>query len=115
MKKTVILMVVFSFIMVGTLTYIGIRYEESVKEYNALESDIEEGAQIYLELNEIELSVGENYKIKAETLLNENYIETMSIDDEECIGYANIKRNLTDYEYQAYIKCEDYTTVDYQE
>lgn len=114
MKKTVIAMILFSFTMVGTLTYIGLKFEESVEEYNVLENDMEEAALIYMDVQKLDLGVGETYEVSINTLYEDKLLETTTVNDDECEGYVIIKKDFSKYECDAYIKCEDYTTADYK-
>lgn len=101
-------------VLVGTLTYIGIKFEEKVKDYQILESDIEESAQIYMEVNKLELEYKEMVKIKTSKLLEDGILKSTSVNDDECSGYVVIRKKLKGFSYDAYIKCENYTTVDYE-
>ena len=55
------------------------------------------------------------FTIKDKELEENNLLPTMSINDDECKGYVLVKKAYDNYEYDAYIKCKNYTTVDYQE
>ena len=114
MKKTVIAMILFSLIMVGTLTFVGFKFQDSIKEYRNLEGDIEESGQFYVELKDLKLKVGETYRVNLKTLLEEKMLKTLEVGEDLCDGYLIIKKNISDYDYNAYIKCEEYTTVDYE-
>lgn len=114
MKKMIIIWIIMASVLVGTLTYIGLKFEEKVKDYQILESDIEESAQIYMQVNELELKYKENVKIKTSKLLEEGILKNMTVGDDECSGYVVITKELKGFSYNAYIKCENYTTLDYE-
>ena len=74
-----------------------------------------EAASIYITVNKIKLKLGDKLTIKDKELEENNLLPTMSINDDECKGYVLVKKAYDNYEYDAYIKCKNYTTVDYQE
>lgn len=114
MKKMIIIWIIMAFAMVGTLTYIGFKFEEKVKDYQALENDIIESAQIYMELNDLDLDLGESLKLKTSKLIEDGYLKGTDVDEDTCDGYVVVKKGIKDFEYNAFIKCENYTTVDYE-
>lgn len=114
MKKMIIIWVIMALTLVGTLTYIGFKFEEQVKDYQILENDIIESAQIYIEINDIKLDYGESIKVKTSKLIEEKCLKSTEVDEDECTGYVVIKKNLKELEYNAYIKCDNYTTIDYE-
>lgn len=115
MRKMMMIWFILAISLVGTLTYIGFRYQDSVADYQAQEQDMIEAANIYFDQNEIKLSYPDSIKIKSDKLLENNYLSTMKVKDEECTGYVVIKKTITDYDVKAYLKCQNYTTVDYVE
>ena len=48
MKKMVIIWVIIAVMLVGTLTFVGLEFQNSIKEYRSYESDVVESAQIYM-------------------------------------------------------------------
>ena len=115
MKKMIIIWVVIAVMLVGTLTFIGLQFQNSVKPYRAFEKDLIESAQIYMQVNKINLDVKEQKKLTIEQLINEKYLESNEVGEDTCTGYINIEKTYSDYEYYPFIKCEDYTTTDYEE
>ena len=115
MKKMIIIWVVIAVMLVGTLTFIGLQFQESVKFYRAYENDIVESAQIYMQVKDIDLDVKETKRIDINELITEKYLETNQVEEDTCAGYIIVEKTYTGYEYFPYIKCEDYTTTDYEE
>lgn len=115
MRKMLVCWVILIVSAVSTLTYIGLRYENMTKEYQILEVDLVEAADIYIKINDIKLSTSEEFTIKTEELLEQNIIKTMDVGEDTCEGYINVKKNISKINYKAYIKCREYTTADYEE
>lgn len=113
MKKMMTAWLFLCFLIFGTLYYIGFTYMQSVKDYRALENDLVESAQLYMDINKIALKFNEKLLIKGDTLLDETYINDMEVEEDTCEGYVVVKKGFTEYDYLPYIKCKDYTTVDY--
>ena len=55
---------------------------------------------------------GNRSKVSLEDLKNSNMLEELKVDDDNCDGYV-IVENTGVIEYKAYIKCNNYTTKDY--
>lgn len=98
----------------GTLYFIGINYSKSYSAYYDLEADIAESAHIYLEINDIGIGINESLKITTAKMIEDDTLEELRVDDDTCEGYVVIKRTINDYDYKPYIKCSQYTTIDYE-
>ena len=114
MKKMIIIWVILAVGLVGTLTFIGLQFQEDIKEYRGYESDIKESAQIYMEINKPILDVGESLQIDTNKLIKENFLETKEVGEDICDGYVIITKKYDKLEYSSFIKCEDYTTDGYK-
>jgi len=115
MKKLTIIWVVVMSLMFVFIYSIGLSYSKTFKPYRTLEADYVEAAQIYLEMYEIKLNSYQTLELSSDELLETNSLTSSNVDGDECTGYVVIKRKLVDYEYKAYIKCQNYTTNDYEE
>ncbi len=115
MKKMMIAWIVIAICLFGTLLFIGLRMDKSYKPYRNLEADMVEGATLYLTINEIKPKLYETMRIESDELLKSEVLSTMEVGEDKCKGYVTVKKLTSDYEYNAYIKCKDYVTVDYQE
>lgn len=114
MKKMIAIWLFLALGLFGTLYFIGINFNKAYKDYRALEADMTEAASIYITVNKIKLKIGEKLTIKDKELKENNLLPTMNIEDDECKGYVLVKKTYDNYEYDAYIKCKNYTTVDYK-
>lgn len=115
MKKMIIVWIFLAFCLFGSLFFIGISINNEYKPYRALEADMKESASIYIIMNEIKVKTGDKIRIKANDLIKSKTINSMSVEDDECTGYVIAKKSLDDYEYESFIKCNNYTTPDYDE
>lgn len=114
MKKMMITWILLAISLVGTLTYIGLRFQNSVKKYRVLESDLVEAADAYVQVSNIVLNAGESIKIETKKLIDADCLITAEVSDDICTGYVMVKKDFNKYDYKAYIKCENYETLDYE-
>lgn len=112
MKKMVVCWVILVVGLVGVLTYIGFSYEKSINDYKALEADMVEAADTYININNIN-TLGEESLIITDTLLTEANLINMQVDNDECNGYVEIKKSVNKTTYKAYISCKEYETDGY--
>lgn len=115
MKKMIIAWCIIAVCLFGTIYFIGIRVNKEYKPYRDYEADLVESATIYLELTNTKLKNNEKKTIKIDEMLKSNTLSTNKANNEECDGYVVVKNVGSEYQYDAYIKCPHYTTVDYQE
>ena len=71
MKKMVIIWVIIAVMLVGTLTFVGLEFQNSIKEYRSYESDVVESAQIYMELNDVKLDESKTLKLDLNKLIED--------------------------------------------
>lgn len=114
MKKMIVYWIILVCGLVGVLTFIGFTYEKSVSEYKSLEADLVESADTYITRNNINLVIDERIIITDEKMREDELIQSMSVNSDECTGYVEIKKNINKTNYKAYIKCRDYTTDGYE-
>lgn len=114
MKKMVIIWIIIAVMLVGTLTFVGLEFQNSIKEYRSYESDVVESAQIYMELNDVKLDASKTLKLDLNKLIEDKYLSTNMVGEDTCEGYVIIEKTFKGIEYYPYIKCEEYTTVDYE-
>ena len=114
MKKMVVIWIIMSVTLVGALTFVGLQFQEDIKPYRSFESDLIESAQIYVEVNDIKLSNSESLKLDIEELITEKLLTSNEVNEDICEGHVIIKKNYKELEYFPYIKCEEYTTTDYE-
>ncbi len=113
MKKVMVMWFLLVILIFGVLTVFGFKYLK-VKDYKNYEKNLKSVARRYmgehvgeypetgdlLYLNESEL-----------TQYNQNKIE---IENDACIGFVVIQKGSAGYKYKSYIKCNKYTTKNYE-
>ena len=100
-------------LLVGGLTAIGFVYKNKIKKYEELENKLEEKIKTYVDEKFIYPEEGKNLKITYEELKDNNYIDNLNINDEECDGYGIVLNDKSTFKYQVYIKCNGYKTKNY--
>lgn len=110
MKKMVITWITIVFILTSSLLFIGYNFMKSEEEYKSLESDLIEASRVYVK-NDINLAINEEVKIKTDKLLSKGYINSLEVNEDVCKGYVLVKREINNYKYKAYIKCNNYETI----
>lgn len=115
MKKMVIVWVFLAFSLFGTLLFVGISFNNKYKPYHDLEADMRESASIYILVNKIKINNTNEFRIESSDLLKSNSIDSMTVLDDECIGYVIVTKGASENKYSPYIKCENYKTLDYVE
>lgn len=101
--------------IVVLLTIFGLMYKDKTKVYKDLEKKLVEAEKKYVDAKFLYPQNGETLKTTHEELIKEEYLDNLKKDKEECHGYVEVVLDGTVYDYKAYIKCENYTTKDYQE
>lgn len=113
MKKMIFAWIFLAFGLLGTLYFMGTSYQKEYKDYMTLEEDMNEAASMYMDMNDIKLSIGSTKVIASKMLLSNNFISSMKVKDDSCTGYVIAKKKIGDIMYDSYIKCKKYTTPDY--
>ena len=96
-------------IIFGSLTTFGFVYKKQIQVYKDKEKELESIAKNYV--NDYSLYDGRgNLNISKELLVNNDYIEDIKVNEEVCEGYVEVK----DYDFKAYIDCDNYKTKGYK-
>ena len=115
MKKMMAVWIFLALCLFGSIFFIGFSLNKEYKPYRELEADMKESASIYIIMEKIKIKQGEKLRITSSDLLESEALDSMNVKDDECTGYVIVKKSTSDNEYEAYIKCENYTSVDYEE
>ncbi len=113
MKKTMVVWTMFIFILVGGLTFIGYTLTNKNKDYYQMEKKLEEAAKEYYSYYSEKLPSKET-TIKSDELIKEGFLKDLKIKKEKCTGFVKLSKNLINYEYTGYLKCNEYTTKNYK-
>ena len=100
MKKILYVWIALAIILVGGLTFIGVKVKSQNAPYTEIEKELVFAAQSYMGQFISEMPASQT-TISYKKLLD--------------IGYVFIKKNLATFDYKAYIKCDKYTTKDFDE
>jgi hypothetical protein len=115
LKRDSIIWGIIVILIFTLLTILGFVYKDKSKAYQELENKIVEAEKKYVDANFLYPQDESKLKTSSSELINNNYLDSLTKDDKECIGYATVKKNGTVYEYAGYIKCDNYTTKGYEE
>ena len=99
-------------ILFGTLTFFALRWKNHVYPYTELEEKLITTTKKYYESKYQYPAAGESKYISLDELKENNLIESLKKDDDECNGFVKVTKNNV-IEYKSYIKCNNYTTKDY--
>ncbi len=115
MKKMMLAWMFLVVLLVGGLLFIGVRFKDSIREYEILEIDMNESANAFLKLREINLNPGESMKISANELIESGLLKSMEVGSDTCEGYVFVKKQGKNMNIESKIKCSQYTSLEYEE
>lgn len=118
MKKNNILFVIWGVIviaLIGLLTTMGFMLKGKNEEYEKLEKRLKEATSSYVDHNFLYPEGNEKLKILSKDLVDNGFLknEELKVGKDVCTGYVVLKKDMV-YEYDAFIKCNSYTTKGYQ-
>lgn len=115
MKKQKVLWIIWGVIVVILiilLTTLGIMLDHKYKDYHDLEDKLKEAGMKYGNTQFIYRDGLFSYKITSDELHEKEYLDNLDIANDTCTGYVFVELDGA-YEYTAYIKCNKYTTKNY--
>ena len=98
MKKILYVWIALAIILVGGLTFIGVKVKSQNAPYTEIEKELVFAAQSYM---------GQ--------FISEMPASQTTISYKKLLDNGLIKENLATFDYKAYIKCDKYTTKDFDE
>ena len=116
MTKTKILFTLWFILVViilGLLTTLGFMNKKLNQEYQNLETNLINSAQNYTLANNYYPEDNLEIIITKEELIKSGYLKELQVKKDVCNGYVVVTKSDI-YNYKAYIKCQKYTTQDYQ-
>ena len=116
MQKITYLWISLIIILVLFLTILGINITKKNKPYKDYENDIVEAMKVYYGQDSNLTKLPKNkdiVKVTQKELEDFGLNINISKQNENCEGYGITKSKNMSFEYKAYIKCNDYTTKDY--
>lgn len=108
MKKLTFAMAFVSISLVSLLLVIGYSFNNKTKKYRELENNLKESAMLYKQYTDLST----DNVISSDELIQNGYLNDLVTNDkkDECVGYVKIDINNN---YEAFIKCSEYTTLNY--
>ena len=94
------------------LTSFGLQWKVKTKGYLELETNIVDATKSYYEKDHSYPGEGESAYISLNDLKEDNIIDSLTYNDDECDGFVIVKHENV-ITYTGYIKCNNYTSKDY--
>jgi len=118
MKKNNMLFIIWGvivIILVGLLTTLGFMLKGKNENYLKVEKRLKEATSSYVDHNFLYPEGDEKLKILSKDLIDNGFLkyEELKVDNDVCTGYVILRKDMV-YEYESYIKCNNYTTKGYQ-
>lgn len=118
MKKITILWITILFVLIITLTLLGLNIAKRKVPYRALENDIVEAMRTYYGQDENLKKLpnkGKSTKILLSELEAYGISINSTINKDKCDGYGIVTGKDVAFTYKSYIKCDKYMTRGYSE
>lgn len=117
MKKNNVLFIVWGvivIILIGLLTTMGFMIKNKNEKYENIEKVLKEKVISYTESNDLYPEIEEELKVTSTEMISKGLlkIDDLKVGKDTCYGYVTIKYD-KNYTYNSYIKCQNYTTKDY--
>lgn len=118
MRKSNFLFVVWGVIvivLIGLLTTMGFMLKDKNEKYEVVEKRLKEAASSYVDHNFLYPEGDEKIKISTKDLIDSDFLkqDELKVDKDVCTGYIILHKDMV-YEYNAFIKCNNYTTKGYK-
>ena len=110
MQSMTIIWGLMIFMIVGTLTFIGITYNKKLKMYNDFEKKLGSACEKYVTDNDLYPEENNKLKVDIKTLKEEKYIDELKVNKNKCKGYIIVEKTNLEYTYDVYIDCGKYKT-----
>ena len=117
MNKLSVLWITLIIMLIVVLTIIGINVSTKTKPYKALESNIIDSMKIYYgqDTNLKKLPTkGNTHKVTLKELKSFGIKLENKVNGDICDGYGIVTGENISHSYKAYIKCNNYTTKNYE-
>lgn len=116
LKKMKVISIIWGMFLVTLfiiLTIFAFRFKSNSKKYLELGEYFSSKAREYVEDNNLYPSKDETTKINKSELIDNDYIEELIVDNDNCDGFVIVSFKES-YEYKAYLKCNKYKTAKYE-
>ena len=112
LKRISIIWGLLLFLIFAALTFFALQWKAKTGPFFDLEKTMVSKTKSYYESQHSYPQKGQSVNITFEELKNANMLEELKVNAETCEGYVKVENNGV-IEYTAYIKCNSYTTKDY--
>lgn len=112
LKRISIIWGLLLFVIFAALTFFALQWKAKTGPYFDLEKTMVSKTKSYYEMENSYPVKGEMKIIKFEDLKNANMMDELKVKDDNCEGFVKVE-NTGVIDYKAFIKCEGYTTKDY--
>ena len=112
LNRIAILWGILLIIVFGVLTFFGLQWKAKTSGYFALETKIVDATKSYYTKDHSYPEEGNSVYITLDNLKEDNIIDDLSYNDDECDGFVIVKHDKV-ITYTGYIKCHNYKSKDY--
>ena len=112
LKKISIIWGLLLLLIFGLLTFFALKWKTKTTPYFKLEEELVSKTKSYYEINHAYPTNGNHVNITYQELKDNNMIGELKTENDECDGYVKVE-NKGVIDYKAFIKCNNYTTKDY--
>ena len=113
MKKYIVFGIISVFLIV-IIGFFGFKVLNKNKDYKNLEDNMEQIVASYLGQYIEEYPETGEKRINITSVIDKKYNIDMQVNEDLCEGYVVVKKVSFAYEYDSYIKCNNYVTKGYE-
>ena len=118
MKQMKVISVLWGALLISclvVLTFLGFKLKDKNLKYRELEKKLENAAEKYVEAYSYYPQGEDNLKIMVDDLISSDIIKKEDLDKNHCSdAYVIVYLKDMVYEFDSYLKCDDYTTKNYE-
>lgn len=112
LKRISIIWGLLLFVIFAALTFFALKWKAKNDPYFELEKTLVSKTKSYYEMEHSYPTKGNKVIVTFDDLKNSDMIEELKVNEDTCDGYVVVE-NTGVIEYKAFIKCNNYTTKDY--
>ena len=100
-------------VVIALLTTLGFIMKGKLSDYVKLEDKLETSVKKYVDAKFLYPTGSDTIKITSSELIANDYLDELKFEDDICEGYVIVSYNGV-YNYDTYIKCNNYKTTGYK-
>jgi len=116
MKKNNKIFIVWGLIIgviISILTILGFMMKSEFNSYNKLEEKLVSSAKKYVDAKFLYPTGSDTVKVTSTEMIDNDYLDILIYEDDICEGYVIVSFDGV-YNYDGYIKCDNYKTSGYE-